>query len=191
MVLLAALLGCGRPPTLGMRIVADVACEAPDGSACQVSNLAAPCRCNPHQFDLDAGEVEVSRDRLRGTPDPAVVASVEYTSAADLDLCGRDLVVGAEPATVPSVEGEPLYEVDADGALVPLPDAPLVADAVDSLTFEYPVATGTVREVHVVDFRQALSVDAVASAPCCSAVSRTGLGPAALALLSLAALRRP
>jgi hypothetical protein len=166
-----ALLGC-RDPVIGMRIVADVTCAPtdPDGD-CGVSNLSAPCRCHAHDFDRDAGLVDVYGPSVRDA-DPVVVFSLDYTS--DEALCGADHLVFDAPVGIRAVDGTPIYTVDSTSALLSDDAAPLLDDAVDTLTFRYPTASGVVTEVHTVAFRDAMEVRTFEGIPCCGVPVRPG-----------------
>ncbi len=184
MFLAAHLLACGVP-VIGMRVRAEFTCEAPGETPCAEPMVGTPCRCYPHQFYRESGTVEVVEGRY--DPDATVVFTVEYDS--ELETCGSDHVVTRGPSDVYSGLGTALYQVDPEASFYVLDRESLVAETADELQFEYLGDDGSLyREVHTVEFRDAMIMAPyAASYPCC-AVTGGAVPPLSLVIAAGAAL---
>lgn len=160
-----------------MRVRAEFTCEASGETPCAEPMVGTPCRCYPHQFDRESGTVEVVEGRY--DPDTTVVFTVEYDSG--LETCGSDHVVTRGSSEVSSGFGVPLYQVDPEASFYVLDRESLVAETADELQFEYLGDDGSLyREVHTVEFRDAMTLAPYPELfPCCSTAG------GALPLLSL------
>lgn len=160
------LAGCGSPTVIAVHIDAKVEqVSAEDTGGCEEPVQCGGCGCNPTRvFD---GHVELPN--VDGMREEAKVAfEVEYRTG---DTGGESAVTGVvrrDPVEVVALGTTmPLYSINSDASLVPAPDAPMVSDDGDTLTFEYVNCGARMLEVHTLLRREPRETHLYAPIACC------------------------
>lgn len=188
--LLALLAGCGQT-VLGVTILATATCDS-DPCPQQLASSVPGC-CDTPIFRVADGVVEVERRQIE--EGAAVIFEVDIDT--EDPHCPRYGTVVDEPETIYALGEDvgPLYTLDVVGGVTPVEDAPLMEEAGDTLTFEYPVEQGnetlTMREIHTVTARTPLRVEPYDDLiGCCEHVSAADVPWAAVAAMAMARRRQ-